>query len=216
MSQTESTASDSPALGARENWWGDLGDDGDESDEDHDEVTGTSPAEHIAFQQLLKFTRPLCWATLNETPNRGLRPHFAWLDGEPLGVNSDLGALHTEQKQVELTDPSIYVPKSHETSGNPINYRQERHQRRYNPETGYINWGETTTTALPEIDEDTYYQAVGMYLMERYSRSDGGGLTLTKIDEYVEYAKQIWHDPTQNSHGSLTKLVEYVRDEERD
>ncbi len=49
--------------------------------------------------------------------------------------------------------------------------------------------------------------------MERHAND---ALTLTNIEDYIAYADQIWSDPTQNSHGSLTKLVAHVREHEQD
>lgn len=213
MSGSESTTSDSPALGSRENYWG--GDAKDvEADGGHSECDGVDDAAYIARQLVLDNIQPVCAAHRYGTPNRGFAPHFAWLFDEPLGVGSDLDAMHAEQRTVELSDPAIHLPKQRKTSHGFEEYRQVQHRRRYNPETGYINWGESTATEIPEFGEDRYWQAIGLYLIKRYSRSDGGGLTLTNLEDYVDHAGRLWSDPTQNSHGSLTEFVRYVRDQE--
>lgn len=173
---SNSIESDSPALGARTNWWGD-----DDLDPDHHtghaECPGTDKAQYVAFQLALDYLDPVCAETGNQ-----------------------------------LSDPEFYLPKQRAVTGGHIEYRSHRHRRRVEPESGRINWGESTSTAIPEFDYDVYLQAVGSYLMQRHTND---GLTLTKIDDYVEHADRLWSDPSQNSHGALTEFVRYVRERER-
>lgn len=108
----------------------------------------------------------------------------------------------------ELSDPIFYLPKQIEIAdGQYLEYRQHQHRRRFNPETGFINWGETTTTAVPEFDYDVYCRAVHTYLASRECR-------LTGVEDYLEFADQVWSDPSMGSKDALAKFVEYVREEE--
>lgn len=204
------------ALGSRDNFWGEEQTD-DESGVGHDEPTGTEEAEYIARQHAQAFIDPICTTTIDATPNRGFEPHFAWLFDEPVGYGSDLEAMHHENEVVELTEPSLHIPKQHDTGNRIIENRQHRHRRRYNPETGYINWGETTSTGIPHFGYDIFEKCVHNYLSDRMRNaadSDGDGLTITNRDDYLEHANRLWHDPGMDSLGSLKNFVEYVREKE--
>lgn len=108
----------------------------------------------------------------------------------------------------ELTHPIFYLPKQIEIApGQFLEYRQHRHRRRINEETGFINWGETTSTDVPEFDYEVFRRAVHTFLASRDCR-------LTGIDDYLEYAEQVWADPTMGSKDSLAQFVRYVREEE--
>ena len=227
MSQSESTSErvttpedrhEGPtALGSRENFWGQE-QNGTQQHTGHSELAGTEEAEYIARQLVQSFVEPICTTTLDETPNRGFAPHFAYIfDGEPLGKGSDLDAMHKENRAVELSEPCFHIPKQHDTGNRIVENRQHRHRRRYNPETGYINWGETTSTGIPHFQYEVYDQCVNNYLSNRLRNaldSDGDGLTITKIEEYQEHADCLWHDPSMDSLGSLIKFVEHVREKE--
>lgn len=179
MSTTEQGA---PALGARENWWGDESDQAD-VDGGHSEVTGTAAADFIVHQLLLSVTDPICERTLGET-------------GE----------------EVELSEPCFYLPKQREIAdGVYVEYRQHRHRHRVNEETGWVNWGESTATAVPQVGREKFFAAVHSYLAKRLARK---GLTITNIEDYHEQAGRFWHDQQLDSHGSLKKFVEYVREAE--
>lgn len=123
----------------------------------------------------------------------------------------DLVAPVCERTGIELSEPTLYLPKQHAVAGGSIEYRQHRHRRRVNPETGYINWGETTSTDVPEFDEETYEVAVHNYLANRLAGQD---LRVTQIEAYLEHANALWHDPQYDAFGSLEQFVRYVRDEE--
>jgi hypothetical protein len=109
-----------------------------------------------------------------------------------------------------LSDPAFYLPKQVEISdGQYIEYRNHRLRRRYEAESGRINWGESTSTDVPEIGYEAYQLLVATYLVER-------GYRLTEEDDYLDHAEACWHDPQWNSKQSLTQLIEYVRDAEED
>jgi hypothetical protein len=110
----------------------------------------------------------------------------------------------------ELSEPSFYLPKQDEVRpGQYREYRQQRHRRRVEPESGRINWDESTTTDLPDVGYDVYQLAVHTYLAERDCR-------LTEVEDYLSHAERVWHDPQYDSRGSLEQLVSYVRDAEGD
>lgn len=109
----------------------------------------------------------------------------------------------------ELSDPEFHLPKQHHTGNRYIEYRQHRHRRRYVPETGRINWGESTSTGLPEVDYDTYRTAAANYLSDR-------GVRLTEIESYETLLDRFWHDPQYNSHDALAQFIRMVREREDD
>jgi hypothetical protein len=160
----------------RENYYGELGNQDDRDDDrdvGHAELSGTDPAEYLAFQYLSEFVDPVCARTGDE-----------------------------------LTEPTFYLPKQRERKTVGYDeYRQHRHRRRINPETGYINWGESTSTGLPEVGYETYRKAAGLYLADRE-------ISLTHLDEYRQYRDRVWHDPQYNSNGALEQFIRYVRDRE--
>ncbi|AUG49584.1 hypothetical protein BVU17_18610 (plasmid) [Haloarcula taiwanensis] len=211
---------DRPALGSRKNFWGEDVDGLDDEDGGHSEEAGTDEAEHLARRYVLEFVQPICTATLRDTPNRGFAPHFALIfDEEPLGKGSNLDAMHRSNKIVELTDPCFHLPKQQESGGRTIENRQHRLRRRYNEETGYINYGEPTGTGIASFSEEIYEQCIHNYLWDRYRSSqdgDGDGLSVTNIEGYVEHADRLWHDPSQDSLGSLIQFIKHVREKEDD
>jgi len=179
MSDTATTESDShsrPALGARENFWGDGEPDDDptvDGGHDPDRHPGTDAAEYVAHQLALRVVEPICGET-----------------GQP------------------LSDPVLYLPKQVQVGdGQFIEYRQHRHRRRVEPESGRINWGETTWTAIPEFDYDTYRLCVHTYLAER-------GCRLTAVDDYLDYAECVWRDPQFGSKDALEQFVRHIREQE--
>jgi hypothetical protein len=202
---TESTTSDSPALGARTNFWGD--DDGDDLDGGgHSECVGTDAAEHKARELALRFCQPLCRTQLEEPAWNGGRraEQFAWLlDGECIDGRGDV--LHREQRAQELSEPKVVLPRQVDVGSRIIEYGAYRCRRRVNPETGYLNWGETTGTAIPEFDEDIYQLCVHTYLAERDCR-------LTGIEQYLEYAERVWTDPQYSSTDALEQFIRKVRE----
>lgn len=165
-----------PALGSRENWWGD--DPDDDPDGGYVGASGTDPAEYTAHKLALELVDPIC--------GRSSRLHDV---------------------EIPLSEPCMYLPKQVERDGRFIEYRQHRHRRRINEETGYINWGESTSTDIPEFDYDVFTTAVHTYLVDRCCR-------MTAVEGYLEYADRVWHDPSMNSKESLAQFVRHVRDDE--
>ena len=154
----------------RDNFWGD-DQDHEQPRRGHTECAGTDPASYLAFRELAALTTPICERSLDE---RG--------------------------EEIELSDPEMYLPKQIERSCYRIEYRQHRHRRRYNPETGWINWGETTSTVVPEVGKQIYMQAVENYLCDR-------GVRHSNIDAWRQYAERLFHDQQLTSTGALTRLI---------
>lgn len=148
----------------------------------HTETAGTDAASYVAFSELLQVTTPHCERTLRE---RG--------------------------EEVQLSEPSFYLPKQIERNGRYIEYRQHRHRRRVNEETGYINWGETTSTAVPDVDEETYMLAFANYLARRHGRTP---LRPGTTEEYLNHARRQFYIPDQSSHEALTNAIAFVRERE--
>lgn len=205
-SSDSATTSSQPALGARDDWWGD--DTTDDTERGHSEVTGTDAAEQLARRYALRFEDPICTRTRDQPAWNGGRTAelVSWLcDGERIDGRGD--ELHHEQCSQRLTEPVLPMPRQIDVGSRIIEYGAHRCRRRYNPETGYINWGETTGTGVPEFDHDTYSLCVDTYLAER-------GVSLTRIDDYLEYAERVWSDPSMGSLDSLAQLIRYVRENE--
>lgn len=186
LMSTKSTSGDSGTSPrySRGNWWGDQEDEGQEYDDPRDTPeTNPGPAGHwrpdpndpekILAHKLLRETGTLvCATTLYDDAWNGGRTAelFAWLeadrddDGNVIEVQLIDGhgeAMHHENGPVELTDPSIKLPKKHE--GRP-DAGCERHRRRINPETGYINGGESTATVIEDRPVDKFMGVVEDYL----------------------------------------------------
>lgn len=158
----------------RDNWWGEA--DADESrTTGHTECSGTDPASYLAYRELLALTTPVCKRSLSE------------LD-----------------ETVELTDPEFYLPKQVERSNRYVEYRQHRHRRRVNPDTGWINWGETTATAVPEVDEDTYLLSVHNYLWRNHVRQK-------HVTDWLRYAKRLFQDQQLSSKEALAVFIRKKR-----
>lgn len=217
MSTQPDTTSDSAssreqiALGAREDFWGD--DPTHDTDgSGHSEVSGTDAPEQLARQLALRFEDPICTRTLNEPAWNGgrLAELVAWLCDDEC-IDGRGGQLHHEQCAQSLSEPELPMPRQIEVAGRIIEYGSHRCRRRYNPETGYINWGETTGTGIPEFDHDTYRLCVDTYLAERFD-----GLRITKLDDYIEYAERVWNDPQYGSKDSLAQFIRHVRRAEGD
>lgn len=113
-----------------------------------------------------------------------------------------------EKTSRPLSDPEFHLPKQKEISdGVFIDYRQHRHRRRVEPVSGRINWGESTSTAIPDVSWELYEQAVHNYLADR-------GVLVTNVEAYLQRAKRLFYDQKLNSHEALTELVSHVREEE--
>jgi hypothetical protein len=167
-------------------------------------------------------------ASNSDRPALGSRDNHYWDDhddGDPRGGHSECRGTdaaefvaHQLALQIvapvcgetgrELSEPKLYLPKQEDIGcGNTREFRQHRQRRRYEPESGRINWGETTSTDVPEFDYDVFQTAVHTYLASRECR-------LTDVDEYLEHAETVWHDPTMGSKDSLAQFVRYVREQE--
>lgn len=157
-----STDADRPALGNRDDWWGEDrdGSDDQEPTAGHDtRMEGRPPgyeedlAEWKAHQILKHDAELVCPIAKFSPPDRGLEPLFAWLfDGDHLA--HDPGALHHEHCEHPVTDPVVRPPKIHDRGdGRFLAYRQERRRCRLNSETGYVSGPYICDQSLPGFME---------------------------------------------------------------
>ena len=197
-----STNADSPY--PRDNYWGTLNQD-EPSGRGHEETRGTDPAEYLAHQHLLELTDPICERQKADPPWNGgrLAELCAWLfDGEHIDGRGDV--LHKRQCEQSLSDPALYLPKQTERNGRIIGYGQFRLRRRYNPESGYVNFGETTSTGVPEVDFETFMQAVHNYLAQR-------GVRYALVEDWLAYGERLARDPEIPSKEALTIFIRKKR-----
>lgn len=208
------------ALGARGDWWGDT----DESNRDPAE--GTTPKERnrdwgthhrfkspqdrdaiVAFDLLRKSGTILCGEQLHIPSWQGgdLAEAIALvLDDDPdFDGYGDSLPISYENKQVELTEPSIRPPS--EMVG------EQRHRKRYNPETGAISgtklgtWCELKDRPAKELFD------IVETAIEIYDPLPG------ETDGALEIAKRLKHDPGgPNDHAIMTAVVRYLRRPEVD
>ena len=103
---------------------------------------GTSKDEWIVATLQRGLTEMLCPYALNETPNRGVEPLFAYLFDDET-IEHDPDSLHRERGEVELPDPSEYPPQArHGAPETDTAARKPSTSRwRFNPEHGYLVFG---------------------------------------------------------------------------
>ncbi|MFP8891827.1 hypothetical protein ACLI4U_18955 (plasmid) [Natrialbaceae archaeon A-CW2] len=176
MSQSQ-TAQQSPY--PREDWWGD----NDTAEEQPEEETihwdyETERAQWIAHS-LLKDTAVLaCPIALNADPNRPAAL-WEWLEHGEASTGHDPTAMHKTNEIIELTDPKLWLPlESQETiAGKPIEYGQNRHRVRYNPEHGY--------PVGPQIMDRPHgdFMQVVRAMLEHCATTKGVGLSQRECDK---------------------------------
>lgn len=115
------TRDTSPALGSRENWWGDYDATRDKQDGGHEEVDGTSKLDWLAHQLLKNGGDANCYSatTLYEDPDHD-------------------GALHDENHEVEMSSPECRIPLTVDRDFRSLDYSVIPHQLRYDTEYGYV------------------------------------------------------------------------------
>jgi hypothetical protein len=130
-----------PALGAREDFWGSQHDE----TEDH-QVTGHDPDPfdykterhgYVAHQSLRPHAPKYDPEALFSAPNYDHEPYELRCLADTIGLR-DKHALHTENREIELTDPEIRVSKEMPDQFGNVNYGQTRHRSRVNTETGLV------------------------------------------------------------------------------
>jgi len=220
MSTTQASATtDSAARYATYNWFGD-NDDQEESYDDPEDnpernpgVGGTwrpdpnDPAEIVAHQILRETGTLVCARTLYEPAWNGGRMAecFAWLFEDEL-IDGGQEALHHENRAVPLTDPAVKLPKR--TAGDRPDTGCERYRRRYNPETGYLNGGETTASVLQRRPCEEFMEVVDEYLGLQPFFDD-------EIEDLRQYARRLkgqQHHNGMNDEEILSRVIERVRD----
>lgn len=194
VSESEHAGEGSPWR--RDNWHWDERDDGPPR-----ETPGVTndPAEQIAHKIMRRFREPLCKTHAVAPPWNGGRMAelFAWLfEGECIEGRGE--ALHHENRHVELTDPDLYLPPA-DGPGAATEY----HAARYNPETGYVGWGETTGTYWADGSEDELLTMVVDHLARtRPSLRD------EYRDDVLDYVRRL---KRQGDHSDLQILIRTVR-----
>jgi len=126
---------------------------GDEWGHAHSPTTGTDKHAWLAFKILKQTGRVLCATTLFAPPDR---PDVApWtpalsliFDDEPLDIEHDPDAIHERNREVELTDSEVVVPKSAPEQWGGVAYAG--YSGRTNPETGYLSGGESTGCVIAD------------------------------------------------------------------
>ncbi len=133
MSQSE-PESDSPALGSRDNWWG-------ESDDvelagGHVAIDADDAAEHIAFQTILQQVDPIC----NETGRPLSDPEFYLPKQHHNGHGYDEYRSHRHRRRVEPESGRINVGESTKTAS------PRSATRRISSASASTSWKDTPTT----------------------------------------------------------------------
>ena len=116
----------------------------------------------IAHRFLRESATMLCAETLFGSPNNGGRTAelCAWLfDGEC--IDGRAWAMHHENCEIELTDPELHLGRTGSEEFGTQEYGQFRHRRRFNPLTGYITNGETTSVFIQDRPLEEFLDVVG-------------------------------------------------------
>jgi hypothetical protein len=217
---TSSATADGSARYATHNWFGDDDDPDEEAYDDPEDnpdrnpgVGGhwrpdpNDPAEIVAHQVLRETGTMVCATTLYDPPWRGGRMAelFAWLFEDEL-IDGGEGAMHRENRPVELTDPDIKLPKR--TPGTRPDAGCERHRRRYNPETGYINGGETTASVIQRRPCEEFMEVVDEYLGIQPLFGD-------EVEDLREYARRLkgqQHHNGMDDEEILSRVIRKCRE----
>jgi|GEM_PF-573857 hypothetical protein len=223
----EAPSSDPPALGSRDNWWGDTTDQNTDTDTD-DRVDDThntnrpdpnNPAEIIAHTILRETATMICATNLRDEPylddvedlthdERKVAEAFAALDGERYGKY----ALHTDNEAVEMTDPAIRLGQHAPEKSLVGEYGCERHRKRYNPATGYVSGGETTGVLIQDRPWGELREVIEQWLRGVAAR-ESSGLTTNDVDDALQFAKRLKKNVDHNGLRDvdiMTKVVERV------
>lgn len=221
MSSAQSSTGESSPHYARHNWWGESDDDQDheytdprDNPDNNPGVAGNwrpdpnDPASIIAHKLLRETGTMVCSTTLREEPWNGGRMAelFALLEGEEDEFERNY-SMHHRNEAVELTDPAIKLPKK---TPNGPDGGCERHRRRFNPDTGYINGGETTTTHIQKRPLPAF-----MGVVEDYLDLQGEVLFESDKQDVRNFARSLKCDPENddNDKEMMTRVVRKVREQ---
>jgi hypothetical protein len=150
------------------NWsetdWYDHVEDRDRADSDddghHQERAGTDRLEWVAHDILKSSARLLCATTLWDAPDRGWSPHMA-AEGVPDAPDHDPDAMHHERGEVELTEPRVALGKTADGWGTHA-YGYSGHDKRVQPETGYLSGGESTGVVIADRPTEEFLAVVDL------------------------------------------------------
>lgn len=168
-------------------------------------------ARHYAHHYLTDHAPAYCGATLNDPPyapsiSQDLDAHDVsalmglLFDGPGIEGKRDRLALHKENRPIELTDPVCYPPRNSPEGVEGIDGQTRQHASRYNPETGYLNWKETTWVELGRVPWEQLREALSVYASEME-------LTAEKREYLLNTAKRAKHDP----HDTASDLDIFTR-----
>jgi hypothetical protein len=115
-------------------------------------------------------------------------------------------ALEQWDREVALTDPCLRMPKQVDHGTHVEEFGVFAFSYRYNPETGWLNWDGATGVAVPEPDEREYYSAAEWYLSANEACIDDAS-----FEQWLAYAKQLYHDPQFNGKEAFIQFVRHKR-----
>jgi hypothetical protein len=154
----------------------------------HREYGGTSRAEWIAHGILRETARLLCARTALEEPWAGgdLAEAVALVLDDDSGHDGRASETHTENREVELSDPTMVLGRSAGAGWGIREYGQYRRRRRINPETGYISGGESTGVLIADRPLPAFMAVVNLVLMSNVTGPDEA----TEIRAWARAEKQ--------------------------
>jgi hypothetical protein len=127
------------------------------------------------------------------------------LEGETIDGHGD--ALHNENREVELSEPALHVPKDGGEEFGTREYGQFRHRRRVNEETGYVSGGESTGVWIQDRPTDEFMELVGWYLHD--VRDD---IPPKLRNDAKSLAKQLKVQGETRDVDIMTRVVQKIRD----
>ncbi|WP_459879349.1 hypothetical protein [Halorubrum gandharaense] len=125
---------------------------------------------------------------------------MAWLvDDECIDGRAD--AMHHQNRAVELTEPTFYVP--------PGDGTERGRKARLNEETGYITGGETTSVVYRDRPADEFLATVDAYLdmiRQRIRERPSTFLDESDLDDARHIAKS-WKHAGDTSDVEIMKAI---------
>lgn len=169
----------------------------------HDFRAGTDKHEWLAFKILRQTGRVLCATTLFAPPNRPdcaeWTPALAYVfDGDQ--VAHDPAAMHERNREVELSEPRVTIPKAASEQWGGVDYGQFRYDRRVNEETGYVSGGESTGCVVADRPLPAFMTVVETVVAMR-------NLLPEQARQVREFARQLKQEGTDRDKDILAKVL---------
>lgn len=203
----------------RENWWGEATSHNSQDDtdveagdygvgdgpENNPGVAGTwhpnanDPNEIIAFKLLRDTGTMLCAATLFGDPDRGWSAHAA-AEGIEFTPGHDPAAHHTENREVELSEPAVRPPTE--------TVRDQRHRVRVNEEVGYLTGGHSTAVVMKDRSLEEFIAVVNLWLEGRNTDVPDG---IKRDARDLAYRRK--REGKTRDVDVLSEIVRFVREE---